>query len=118
MTCYLGYLFCENVNEFNLAPPTFKLIIDFTERTADLRKEDHPHISKLCFYWSTLSQPPNRERERESTEKQHLKFNKLYISIVTSRRGDGEDGEGGKKGEFERANRGRMSLEESSLKIF
>ena len=28
-----------------------------------LRKEDHPHISKLHYYWSTLSQPPNRERE-------------------------------------------------------
>ena len=41
----------------------FKLIIDFTECTADLRKEDHPHISKLRYYWSTLSQPPNRERE-------------------------------------------------------
>ena len=31
-------------------------------RVCYLRKEDHPHISKLRYYWLTLPQPPNWER--------------------------------------------------------
>ena len=57
-----------------------------------LRKDDHPHISKLRFYWSTLSQPPNREREHREAAFEIQQT--LHINSVTSRQGDGEGGRG------------------------
>ena len=79
-----------------------------------LRKEDHPHISKLRYYWSTLSQPPNRELRVAVFEIQQT----LHINSDVKAGSQRRIGREGKREEFERANRGRMSLEESSLKFF
>ena len=86
-------------------------------RVCYLRKEHQPHISKLRFYWSTLPQPPNRERESTGAAVFEIQQTLHINSDVKAGRRWRIEREG-KRGEFERANRGWMSLEESSLKFF